>query len=145
MKDSAARYHFVNVVKVTKDFLGEHCSPLSESDCMALCAKADLVDSINKALESAGIDGLKIQLNWSEDQGQSWVQYPKSRQLVSQLLIYKLGTRFQIYSESCIQLFIFLFIFIASIMNKVSLLFRMFLICRMVVKDQCSIMNTEFL
>ena len=80
MKDSNSRYHFINIVKVTKDFLGEHCSPLTESDCTMLCAKTNLIDSINEALKSAGIDGLKVQLNWSEDQGQSWVQYPKSRQ-----------------------------------------------------------------
>ena len=79
MKDSNSRFHFVNVVKTTKDFLGEHCSPLSESDCMALCSSTDLIDSINAAIVAAGIDGLKIQLNWSENQGTSWVQYPKSR------------------------------------------------------------------
>ena len=79
MKDINSRYHFVNVVKVTKDFLGEHYSPLSENDCMALCEKTDLVDSINKALSSAGIEGIKVQLNWSNDQGSTWTQYPKSR------------------------------------------------------------------
>ena len=79
MKDMVSRYHFINVVKTTKDFLGEHCSPLSEADCVALCSQKDMVDSINKALSSAGIDGLKVQLNWSSDQGKTWVQYPKSR------------------------------------------------------------------
>ena len=78
MKDAVSRFHFINIVKVTKDFLGEHCSPLSESDCMALCAQTNLVDSINQALESAGITGLKVQLNWSENNGSTWVQYPKS-------------------------------------------------------------------
>ena len=78
MKDVVSRYHFINVVKVTKDFLGEHCSPLTESDCTMLCMKKDLVDSINQALENAKIEGLKVQLNWSDDQGNSWVQYPKS-------------------------------------------------------------------
>ena len=79
MKDVVSRYHFINVVKVTKDFLGEHCSPLSESDCAMLCEKQDIVDSINAALVAAGIEGLKIQLNWSDDQGSTWTQYPKSR------------------------------------------------------------------
>ena len=79
MKDTNTRYHFINVVKVTKDFLGEHCSPLSESDCLALCAQKGVVDSINAALVAAGIEGLKVQLNWSDDQGTTWVQYPKSR------------------------------------------------------------------
>ena len=79
MKDVSTRYHFINVVKTTRDFLGEHCSPLTESDCTMLCAQTGIIDSINEALKSAGIDGLKVQLNWSEDQGHTWVQYPKSR------------------------------------------------------------------
>ena len=79
MRDNSTRFHFVNVVKVTKDFLGEHYAPLSESDCMALCKNSSIIDSINKALKGAGIEGLSIQLNWSEDQGQNWVQYPKSK------------------------------------------------------------------
>ena len=79
MKDNSTRYHFVNVVKTTKDFLGEHCSPLTESDCTMLCKQTNLVDSINAALLAAGIDGLKVQLNWSNDNGSTWVQYPKSR------------------------------------------------------------------
>ena len=78
MKDTS-RFHFVNVVKTTKDFLGEHCSPLSESDCTMLCKQTNLIDEINAALRAAGIEGLKVQLNWSEDQGSSWTQYPKSR------------------------------------------------------------------
>ena len=78
MKDSVSRYHFANVVKVTKDFLGEHFAPLSEADCLALCSQNGIIDSINEALEKAGIEGLKIQLNWSSDQGSTWVQYPKS-------------------------------------------------------------------
>lgn len=80
MKDNnSTRYHFINLVKVTKDFLGEHCAPLSETDCTLLCEKRDVIDSINEALKKAGIEGLKVQLNWSEDQGSSWIQYPKSR------------------------------------------------------------------
>ena len=79
MKDTVSRFHFINVVKVTKDFLGEHCSPLTEADCLALCSQTGIIDSINEALEKAGIAGLKIQLNWSSDQGSTWVQYPKSR------------------------------------------------------------------
>ena len=79
MKDTITRFHFVNLVKVTKDFLGEHYAPLSESDCLALCKQTNVIDSINAALEAAGIDGLKIQLNWSENQGNSWTQYPKSK------------------------------------------------------------------
>ena len=79
MKDMGSRYHFVNVVKTTKDFLGEHCAPLTESDVIALCSQKDLVDSINKALSDNGVEGLKVQLNWSTDQGKTWEQYPKSR------------------------------------------------------------------
>ena len=81
MKDNASsRFHFVNVVKVTKDFLGEHCAPLTETDCTMLCSqKRDVIDAINKAFVAAGIDGLGVQLNWSEDNGNTWTQYPKSR------------------------------------------------------------------
>ena len=78
MKDNNARFHFINVVKVTKDILGKHFSPLTESDCLALCAQNGMIDSINEALSKAGIEGLRVQLNWSNDQGQSWSQYPKS-------------------------------------------------------------------
>ena len=79
MKDANSRFHFVNLVKTTKDFLGEHYAPLSESDCLALVSHKDIVESINQALESAGIEGLRVQLNWSSDQGGSWTQYPKSK------------------------------------------------------------------
>ena len=80
MKDNTTtRFHFINLVKVTKDFLGEHCSPLSEADCTMLCEKKDVIDGINEALKNAGIEGIKVQLNWSKDRGNSWEQYPKSR------------------------------------------------------------------
>ena len=77
MKD-VSRYHFINVMKSTKDFLGEHLTPLTENDCTMLCSQTAIVDSINAALVAAGIEGVKIQLNWSPDQGSTWVQYPKS-------------------------------------------------------------------
>ena len=77
--DNSKRVHFVNVVKITKDFLGEHCSPLTEGDCTMLCEKQSVIDSINAAIKAAGISGIKVQLNWSDDQGQSWQQYPQSR------------------------------------------------------------------
>lgn len=79
MKDNVSRFHFVNVVKTTKDFLGEHYAPLSENDCIALVSHRDIVESINEALKGAGIDGLRIQLNWSDDNGSTWIQYPKSK------------------------------------------------------------------
>ena len=79
MRDNNTRFHFANLVKVSRDFLGEHYAPLTESDCMALCKNPSIIDSINEALAKASIDGLKVQLNWSDDQGQTWVQYPKSR------------------------------------------------------------------
>ena len=78
MKDVVSRFHFLNVVKVTRDFLGEHYSPLSESDCLALCEQTKIIDGINEALVKAGIEGLKVQLNWSDNNGNTWVQYPKS-------------------------------------------------------------------
>ena len=80
MKDNnSSRYHFVNLVKVTKDFLGEHCSPLTETDCTMLLQKKDVIDKINAALVTVGLDGLAVQLNWSEDQGNSWTQYPNGK------------------------------------------------------------------
>lgn len=72
------RYHFINIVKIVRDYFGEHYSPLTETDCMALCKKRDVIDTLNKAIGAAGLDELAIQLNWSEDQGRTWVQYPKS-------------------------------------------------------------------
>ena len=79
MRDSVSRFHFTNLVKVTKDFLGEHYAPLTESDCIALCKQSNVVDAINEALDKAGIAGIKVQLNWSSDQGSTWTQYPKSK------------------------------------------------------------------
>ena len=80
MKDNTnTRFHFVIVVKVTKHFLGEHCAPLTETDCTMLVQKKDVIDNLNAALVAAGFDGLGIQLNWSEDNGATWIQYPKSR------------------------------------------------------------------
>lgn len=80
MKDNTnTRFHFVNVVKITRDFLGEHVAPLTETDCTMLMQKKDVIDLINKALVAAGLDGLGVQLNWSEDNGNTWTQYPKSR------------------------------------------------------------------
>lgn len=73
------RVHFVNVVKVVKDFLGEHAAPLTETDCAMLCKQKDVIDKINAALVAAGLNGLGVQLNWSEDGGATWIQYPKSR------------------------------------------------------------------
>lgn len=69
------RTHFLNVMKSTKDFSGEHLSPISEADCIALISNKGIIDSLNKKLEGTGFS---IQLNWSED-GSSWTQYPVSR------------------------------------------------------------------
>ena len=79
MRDNSARYQFINVVKATNDFLGEHCAPLSDTDCLALCKQTNVIDATNEALKKGSIDGLKIQLNWSDDNGSTWVQYPKSK------------------------------------------------------------------
>ena len=78
MKNTISRFHFANLVKVTRDFLGEHYAPLSESDCLALCTQTKVIDAINEALKKASIEGIKVQLNWSSDQGSTWTQYPKS-------------------------------------------------------------------
>ena len=37
--DGAKRVHFINVMKSSKDFAGEHLSPISESDVVSEFAK----------------------------------------------------------------------------------------------------------
>ena len=70
------RMHFVNLMKSSKDFTGEHLAPISESDVVMLLSNKGIIDELNKRLEGSGF---KLQLNWSEDQGKSWSQYPQSR------------------------------------------------------------------
>lgn len=70
------RVHFINLMKSTKDFAGEHLTPMSESDVMMLLSHKEILDSLNERLKDSGFT---LQVNWSEDQGNSWQQYPKSR------------------------------------------------------------------
>jgi len=70
------RMHFVNLMKSSKDFTGEHLAPISESDVVMLLSNKGIIDELNKRLEGSGF---KLQLNWSDDQGKSWSQYPQSR------------------------------------------------------------------
>ena len=70
------RVHFVNLMKSTKDFAGEHLSPITESDVVMLLSHREILDSLNKKLEGTGFT---LQLNWSENQGTTWQQYPESR------------------------------------------------------------------
>lgn len=70
------RMHFVNLMKSTKDFAGEHLSPITESDVVMLLSHREILDSLNKKLEGTGFT---LQINWSEDQGSTWKQYPVSR------------------------------------------------------------------
>ena len=70
------RVHFINLMKSTKDFSGEHLSPMSEADVMMLLNHKEIVDSLNEKLKDTGFS---VQLNWSENQGQNWQQYPQSR------------------------------------------------------------------
>lgn len=70
------RVHFINLMKSSKDFTGEHLAPLSESDVVMLLTNKGIVDSLNERLKDSGF---KLQLNWSDDQGSSWHQYPQSR------------------------------------------------------------------
>lgn len=70
------RMHFINLMKSSKDFTGEHLAPISESDVVMLLSNKEIIDSLNKKLEGTGF---KLQLNWSDNQGQSWTQYPVSR------------------------------------------------------------------
>ena len=74
--NSVKRVHFVNLMKSTKDFAGEHLSPISESDVIMLISHKEIVDGLNAKLKDSGF---AIQINWSEDQGSTWVQYPQSR------------------------------------------------------------------
>ena len=70
------RMHFVNLMKSSKDFTGEHLSPISESDVVMLLSNKGIIDSLNKKLEGTGFT---LQINWSEDQGSTWSQYPQSK------------------------------------------------------------------
>lgn len=70
------RTHYINLMKSTKDFCGEHLSPISESDVVMLLSHKEILDSLNEKLKDTGFT---LQLNWSEDQGSTWQQYPKSR------------------------------------------------------------------
>ena len=70
------RVHFVNLMKSSKDFSGEHLAPISETDVMMLLSHKEIVDQLNAKLKDTGF---MIQVNWSENQGQTWQQYPQSR------------------------------------------------------------------
>ena len=74
--DSAKRVHFINVMKSTKDFSGEHLSPISEQDVIMLLSHKEVIDGLNSKLKGTGFS---VQVNWSDDQGNSWQQYPVSR------------------------------------------------------------------
>lgn len=74
--DGAKRVHFINLMKSSRDFAGEHLSPISESDVVMLLSKREILDSLNEKLKGTGFT---LQLNWSEDQGSTWKQYPLSR------------------------------------------------------------------
>ena len=76
MKDNNSRFHFVNVMKSSKDFCGEHLAPLSEQDVIMLLSHKEIIDTLNAKLKDTGFT---IQINWSDDQGNSWSQYPVSR------------------------------------------------------------------
>ena len=70
------RVHFINVMKSTRDFSGEHLSPISETDVMMLINHKEVIDGLNEKLKDTGFS---IQLNWSDDQSSTWQQYPVSR------------------------------------------------------------------
>jgi len=70
------RVHFINLMKSSKDFTGEHLAPLSETDVMMILSHKEIIDGLNEKLKDTGF---KLQLNWSSDQGSSWQQYPQSR------------------------------------------------------------------
>ena len=70
------RVHFINLMKSSKDFSGEHLAPISEADVVMLLSHKEIVDGLNEKLKDTGF---MLQVNWSEDQGSSWKQYPQSR------------------------------------------------------------------
>ena len=70
------RVHFVNLMKSSRDFTGEHLAPLSETDVVMLLSHKEIVDELNAKLKDTGF---MLQVNWSDDQGQNWKQYPQSR------------------------------------------------------------------
>lgn len=70
------RVHFINLMKSSKDFSGEHLAPLSEQDVIMLLSHKEIIDSLNEKLKDTGF---RVQLNWSENQGNTWQQYPVSR------------------------------------------------------------------
>ena len=74
--DSVKRVHFVNLMKSSKDFCGEHLAPLSEQDVIMLLNHREIIDTLNTKLKDTGFT---IQINWSDDKGNSWSQYPVSR------------------------------------------------------------------
>ena len=74
--NTTKRVHFVNLMKSSKDFSGEHLAPLTETDVVMLLSSKGIIDTLNKKLEGTGFS---VQINWSEDQGNSWQQYPVSR------------------------------------------------------------------
>lgn len=70
------RVHFINLMKSSKDFTGEHLSPISETDVMMILSHKEIIDGLNAKLQGTGFT---LQLNWSEDQGSTWKQYPQSK------------------------------------------------------------------
>ena len=74
--DTLKRVHFINLMKSSKDFCGEHLSPISESDVVMILSRKEILDSLNTKLKDTGFT---LQINWSDDQGSTWQQYPVSR------------------------------------------------------------------
>ena len=74
--NTTKRVHFVNLMKSSKDFSGEHLSPISEQDVIMLLSSKGIIDTLNERLKDSGF---MLQINWSEDQGTTWKQYPQSR------------------------------------------------------------------
>ena len=71
--DNVKRTHFVNLMKSSKDFSGEHLSPISEQDVIVLLSNKEILDSLNEKLKGTGFT---LQINWLN--GQAWQQYPKN-------------------------------------------------------------------
>lgn len=74
--DSAKRTHFVNLMKSSRDFSGEHLAPISENDVVMLLKNREILNGLNEKLKGTGFS---VQINWSDDQGSTWQQYPASK------------------------------------------------------------------
>ena len=44
------RVHFINLMKSSKDFTGEHLAPMSETDVMMILSHKEIIDGLKEKL-----------------------------------------------------------------------------------------------